>query len=116
MYSYFELYLGEESFDHLPVSQTVKGDDPLEQWFSTSVRPRPGKFSFYKTRARYRAAARRLRNTALEVCHSGSVIILILGYYTLSIFSRVLRIMALLPFSGDCLSLGTCKLESKFAT
>jgi hypothetical protein len=32
------------------------------QWFSTVVRPRPGKFFTYKTRARYRAAARRLRN------------------------------------------------------
>jgi hypothetical protein len=35
----------------------------LKQWFSTVVRPRPGKFFFYTTRARYRAAARRLRNT-----------------------------------------------------
>jgi hypothetical protein len=26
---------------------------PLEQWFSAFVRPRPGKFFFYKTRARY---------------------------------------------------------------
>jgi len=26
--------------------------DPVEQCFSTSVRPRPGKFFFYKTRAR----------------------------------------------------------------
>jgi hypothetical protein len=38
----------------------------LEQWFSYFVRPLPGKFLFYKTRARYRAATRRLRNTALE--------------------------------------------------
>jgi hypothetical protein len=27
----------------------------IEQWFSTFVRPRPGKFLFYKTRARYPA-------------------------------------------------------------
>jgi hypothetical protein len=32
------------------------------------VRPRPCKFFFYKTRARYRAAARRLRNTDLGYC------------------------------------------------
>jgi hypothetical protein len=38
----------------------------LEQWFSTFVRPRPGNLFFYKTRARDRAAARRLRNTDLE--------------------------------------------------
>jgi hypothetical protein len=38
----------------------------LDQWFSTFVRPRPGKFFFYKTRARYWAAARLLRNTGLD--------------------------------------------------
>jgi len=27
-------------------------DEGLDQWFSTFVRPRPGKFFFYKTRAR----------------------------------------------------------------
>jgi hypothetical protein len=37
----------------------------IGQWFSTSVRQRPGKFFFYKTRARYRAAARQLRNTGI---------------------------------------------------
>jgi hypothetical protein len=37
----------------------------LGQCFSTFVRPRPDKFFIYKTRAQYRAAARRLRNTAL---------------------------------------------------
>jgi hypothetical protein len=38
-----------------------------EQWFSTFVGWRPCKFFFYKTRARYRAAAaRRLRNTEME--------------------------------------------------
>jgi hypothetical protein len=31
------------------------------------VRPRPGKFFLYKTRARYQAASRRLRNTGLAV-------------------------------------------------
>jgi hypothetical protein len=38
----------------------------IDQWFSTFVRPRSGKFFFYKTRARYRTAARRLRNTVIE--------------------------------------------------
>jgi hypothetical protein len=37
----------------------------LGQWFSTFVRPRPDKSFLYKTRARYRLAARRLRNTVL---------------------------------------------------
>jgi hypothetical protein len=27
-------------------------EDILDQWFSAFVRPRPGKFFFYKTRAR----------------------------------------------------------------
>jgi hypothetical protein len=38
----------------------------LDQWFSTFVRPRPRKFFFYKTRAQYRVAARRLRTTDLD--------------------------------------------------
>jgi hypothetical protein len=38
----------------------------LEQWYSTFVRPRPGEVFLCKTRARYRTAARRLRNTGLD--------------------------------------------------
>jgi hypothetical protein len=37
-----------------------------DQWLSTVVRPRPGKFFLYKTRAQYWAAVRRLSNTALD--------------------------------------------------
>jgi hypothetical protein len=44
-----------------------------EQWFPTFVRPRPSKFFFLQdgtgiidARARYRAAALRLRNTEIE--------------------------------------------------
>jgi hypothetical protein len=44
----------------------IPEDSTLHQWFSTFIRPRDGKFFFYKTRARYRAAARRLKNTALH--------------------------------------------------
>jgi hypothetical protein len=39
----------------------------LNQWFSTFVGPRPVNSFFYKTRARYWAAARQLRNTALMI-------------------------------------------------
>jgi hypothetical protein len=35
----------------------------VHQWFSTFVRPLPGNFFFYKTRAWYRAGVRRLSNT-----------------------------------------------------
>jgi hypothetical protein len=45
---------------NLPISCHV------DQWFSTFVRPLFGKFFSYKTRARYWAAAQRLRNTAVE--------------------------------------------------
>jgi hypothetical protein len=38
----------------------------LDQWFSAFVRPRPGNFFFYKTRARYQPATRRLRNIDLD--------------------------------------------------
>jgi hypothetical protein len=44
--------------------------DQLDQWFSAFVRPRPGKFFCYKTRVRYRTAARRLGNTDLDIFFS----------------------------------------------
>jgi hypothetical protein len=55
----------------IPVFEWVKAfhaldkAEPLVQWFSTFMRPRSGNFFLYKTRARYRTAARQLRNTAL---------------------------------------------------
>jgi hypothetical protein len=58
------LWFGFEST--IPVFERAKTFPALDQWFSTFVRPRPGKFFFYKKRARYRAAARLLRNTALD--------------------------------------------------
>jgi hypothetical protein len=50
----------------IPAFERAKAVHALDQWFSAFVRPRPGKL-FYKTRARYRVAALRLRNTALEL-------------------------------------------------
>jgi hypothetical protein len=47
----------------IPEFQRAKAVNALDQWFSTSVRPRPG---IIHARARHRAAARRLRNTALD--------------------------------------------------
>jgi hypothetical protein len=39
----------------------------IKQRFSTFVRPRPGKFFFYKTKARYRPAAHRFRNAVIKL-------------------------------------------------
>jgi hypothetical protein len=57
-----------------PVFELAKRVHALDQWFSTSVRPRPGKFLFsirrgigiIDARAQYQVAVRRLRNTALD--------------------------------------------------
>jgi hypothetical protein len=38
--------------EHKALPSLESNTDHLGQWFSTFVRPRPGKFFFYKTRAR----------------------------------------------------------------
>jgi hypothetical protein len=76
----------------------------LDQWFSTFVRPRPGKFFFIRwpgiidARAWYRATAWRLRNTVLDSHVTGGSEVVSINSDTVICLTFIIMILAKLLF------------------